>query len=245
MKKTFLPLLIILLFSGSASLAQYITIKDTLGNTINSGSTVSVSGPLDETIHCFFNIQNTGTDSLRIKVRKIENSVVSGSGNLFCFNGNCYTTPVSGNILTLAPGQITDNQTFFYGDYDANGNAGMSSITYVFFNYNNPNDSSYVIVQYNASAGIPDAKKAAGMVSSPFPNPASSGTSFKYNLGAEYPKASIQIYDLLYNKVDELKLNNAAGVVYLNTSDFNSGVYFYSLLINDKALFTRKLVIQK
>jgi hypothetical protein len=245
MKKSILSLLTVFLLAGTISTAQYITIKDIALNTVASGSTVQVSGPLDETIHSYFNIQNTGTDTLRIKVRKIENSLVPGSGNLFCFNGNCYTTPVSGNILTLAPGQITDNSNFFYGDYDATGNSGMSSITYVFFNYDNSNDSSYVIVQYNGTAGIPDPQKAESMISSPYPNPANNGTSFKYNLGSTYPKASIQIFDLLYTKVAEVRLENISGTAYLNTSDLNSGVYFYSLVINDKALFARKLVIQR
>jgi hypothetical protein len=48
---------------------------------------------------------------------------------------------------------------------------------------------------------------------------------------------------MLGKMVKQLVLDEKQGVAKINVSDLNSGVYFYSFLVDEKAIVTKKLVV--
>ncbi len=76
-----------------------------------------------------------------------------------------------------------------------------------------------------------------------YPNPASSFVSMKYDVNEYAKSAKIVLFDMLGKEVKQLIIGDKQGVAKINVSDLSSGVYFYSFLVDEKAVVTKKIVI--
>ncbi len=241
MKKSFL-ILICFVMSISFVFAQNLQIyhNDTL---LVNNATLDITGGATELIKLHLHVKNTSVSTLNVKVKKIENSLVSGSVNYFCFAGTCYgpTTMESPDFVTIATNAIDST---FEADYNAQGNAGTTTITYVFFNTANISDSVSVIVNFTTAVGINDVAKSEVYFSDVYPNPASNNASFSYALPKQTATAKITICNILGATVTDLQLKNLNGKKTINTSELKDGIYFYSLVVNDKVFYTRKLIVK-
>ncbi len=75
-----------------------------------------------------------------------------------------------------------------------------------------------------------------------FPNPANDQLKLKYTLPVGAQKAEIKIYDLQGKLIDELTITNDFDFIYL-PSDYNSGLYLYTLLVDGKVIKTEKIIL--
>jgi hypothetical protein len=76
-----------------------------------------------------------------------------------------------------------------------------------------------------------------------YPNPATSVVNIDYALNRE--SAQIALYNILGVQVYEQTLNSQEGTAKINVSDFTSGIYFYTIKIDGKAIETKKFVISR
>jgi hypothetical protein len=185
------------------------------------------------------NISNTGLD---VKVSKFEVDLIPGSSNTFCW-GMCFppNTYVSPFPQTILPGATCSE---FSGHYNPNANSGVSIIRYTFFDMNNPTDTVCFYTEFNAgTVGINDATSEKARVSNAYPNPASGSTSVDYVLPATASKASIKVRNLLGSLVREVKLTERAGTATIDLNGLNDGVYFYSFVVNNQTVETKRLVV--
>lgn len=242
----------ILLFSigifsllDSLSMAQSLQVLDLDGNDV-SGYVINVWGDSSYAtqMEAPFDVKNISAGIVNVKAKKIENSMQPGSSSTFCWNGYCYlsTVYVSTTAATIASGA---KDTTFSGDYKPKGNLGQSIITYVFFRTDNTDDSAFVIVQFNATpVGFELYSSESFEISNPYPNPASSHTSFNYSF-PENSSASFALSDITGNKIKEIPLNTTQGVLEVSTNDISEGMYFYSFYLNGKMIMTKKLIVQR
>jgi len=242
MKKSYLILAFIII-NASFAFSQNLQIYRN-GNLLNNNTVLNITGGTSELIKLPLHIKNTAIAIMNVKAKKIETSLVQGSENSFCFAGTCYspTTLVSLNFVAIS---LNATDTSFEADYNAYGRSGTSSITYVFFNTANPSDSVSVIVNYTTSVGINDIGKSEVYLSEIYPNPASDIISFSYSLPKQTSKAKITICNILGSGIANIDLNEMNGKKTVNTSDFKEGIYFYSLIVNDKVFYTKKLLIKR
>lgn len=187
-------------------------------------------------------VNNNSSSSIDVLVKKTELSVITGSENSFCW-GTCYlpATFVSPNAITI-PASSSDAGSFI-GDYKPKGYLGATSVRYTFYNKYNVNDSASFIVVYNAGVTAIDDKPKTIEFSNAYPNPASSFVSFNYNLQGTQ-SAEFVITDLLGSELYRGNLQNENNKLSVNVTDFNNGVYFYSLRVNGTMQFTRKLIVR-
>lgn len=217
------------------------------GNAIAHGATIQVIGePTAEYIQAKVDVKNNGTAAIEAKVKKIVNAgdTLAGTTNYFCW-GMCFlpTTYVSPNIITIAPDQVISD---FYGDYNPNMVIGVSRVTYVFFDQNNVNDSVAVTVEYNASpASVGDLISSGVRMSEAYPNPAVNLVNIDYELPQSARKASVVVTNMVGCRVKEVALTNLSGKASVTISDLRNGIYFYSLVVDDQFLMTRKFVVKR
>jgi len=76
-----------------------------------------------------------------------------------------------------------------------------------------------------------------------YPNPASSVVNIDYALNRD--NAQIVLYNILGASVYEQPLKGQEGKATINVSDFASGIYFYTIKINGKAIESKKLIINR
>ncbi len=79
------------------------------------------------------------------------------------------------------------------------------------------------------------------------PNPFSETTTIKYMLPKQVQSANLVISDISGKQIKRVVLDktNRNGQVELTTSEFNSGTYTYSLIIDGNLFETKKMVFQK
>lgn len=244
MKRNFLLLFSMILLSAGTLFAQNILIYHH-GTAVPNDGDIYVWGDFNSLIEVHLAVKNNTSSVMDIKVKKIEQSIIAGSMNYFCWT-ECYApfiflTPDSMRF----PAGHTDSVSFT-ADYMALGNAGTSEVSYVFFNNNNPNDSTSVNIHfYGSPTGIINPTLSKAGISNAFPNPARNTISLDYTLPADAASAHILIRDIVGSTLKQTNLNGLNGKAVINIEDLNSGIYFYSLIVNNEVIATRKLIVRR
>lgn len=189
-------------------------------------------------------VKNVSGATVTVKTKKIETSLIPGTSCNMCFAGLCFLSSVfiSSTQATLTPNDTNNTGSL---DYKPKGHLGESIITYVFFDIGNPNDSAWVVVHFNVTpAGISESTVSNTEISNPYPNPAVDHTTFNYSFAQNTTNAKFILYDLLGSKVKETEITDLNGMLTVNTSNLNGGIYFYSFYADNKMILTRKLVVK-
>jgi hypothetical protein len=77
-----------------------------------------------------------------------------------------------------------------------------------------------------------------------YPNPTTGQLKLKYSLPKDYKTAMIQVRDMQGRLLQELQVTDAFDFIYM-PSNFNNGMYIYSLIVDGKNLKTEKIVLSK
>ncbi len=201
---------------------------------------------------------NTTSSSVNYQVNR---TVLSGPLDAdamlyFCTGTQCYSpqtattwTPTS-LPAALGPNASLPSGSGTYGisaHYDVGAiNNNMTVMYRVYNTAASTVDTAYVTIHYVAStAGIEENQMASGNVSMAYPNPASSVASIKYDMNEFSSKGRIVFYDMLGKKMKDLVLTDKQGVAKIDVSDLTPGIYFYSFIVNDKVMATKKLIVSK
>ena len=245
MKKitTALSLLLSIVYGYSQNIVLLDDNKNVISNTIVD---VSIAPSSNSTLELL--VKNSGSSPDTIKVVRTIYSVDGADQTQFCWGGLCYlyTTNTSSLSLTIAPG---DTVNYAQNGFHAIFNAGTASVTrlihYKFYNMHNYSDSTGVTLRYLSPAGINELSEESGILANAYPNPANSLISVKYDINGASEKGKIIFYDMLGKSVKEIILNDKQGIAKINISDLNAGIYFYTLMTDDKAISTKKLVVSR
>lgn len=250
MKKTLLFITLSLIFI-SGVFAQKLIIKDKAGVDI-TGTTIELAAvSADAVASCKLDVLNNTAAPMNVKVRKYEIAMLPaidpeiGYGLTMCwaqcYPPNVFEVPME---LQIGPNGVCPN---FEGDltYPA-GTLGTVTVKFVFFDIDNPKDTSFVMVNYNiGNVGLKENQFSRAVVSNAYPNPATTTVYFDYKVPASAPSAKIKVSNLLGTTVNVIDLSSKEGKATLNVSDLKNGVYFYSLMINNSAAVTRKFVVNR
>jgi len=242
MKKLLLTLLISTMITA-IGISQNLTLSDANGPIANNG-TITVQGDVDNPILAHVYVTNNSTSTINVRVKKEYISIVPGSSNYFCW-GNCYASDVfiSGITVPISAG-ATDNSNF-EGDYAANGNAGTSTVKYTFYDDSDTTNAVAVNVEYEATlVGINELLDDV-VFSEAYPNPATNQVSFNYSLPSGINEAQVIIRDILGSTVATRLITNQEGKITMNTENLTNGMYFYSIIVNENIVSSRKLVINR
>lgn len=205
-----------------------------------SNANTSLSGASNYLLNGHATITNTGSNTLNIRVKRIQNDLATGHTSYFCWGTFCYpsTTNQSTNasIVYIAPGE---SDTSFRGYLQPSNNVGSSTVTYVFFDDDNPNDS-VAITYYYTAVGL-DEITSAKYLSVASPNPADGYTMISYSNAAR--NSRLVITNLLGMTVKEIVLNDKQNSIMIPTSDLRPGIYMYSLLQDGRFVASRRLVV--
>lgn len=77
-----------------------------------------------------------------------------------------------------------------------------------------------------------------------YPNPTSDQLKLKYQLPPGWKSAKIKIYDINGKLVEDFNITDFFDFIYLPT-DYNNGMYLYSLIVDDKVIKNEKIVLMK
>lgn len=270
MKKILLPICALLLSFGAFS--QSLKFLDPHNSNADvSGTTVSVSADADylnqnpstPELKLYVKNINSTSDSIKVGLKRYElKPYVDSTSNYFCWGATCLGASVSGSqpiryndpadIVYIKTNEINKTLSIYYdpnnyytGTFlDPKYISGNQQFLFVAYDINNPNDSVGVTVSFDITSGINELSKNDYSVKVG-PNPSNGQMKFTYDFKKNYSSKYMQIYDLLGNKVKTVAVNSNKGIINLNATDLNSGIYFYHFMLDNKATSPQKLIITK
>lgn len=77
-----------------------------------------------------------------------------------------------------------------------------------------------------------------------YPNPVTDQLKLKYELPGGTQNAQINIYDLQGKLIETVKVTDTFDFIYL-PSDYNNGMYLYTLVVDGKPIKTEKVILNK
>lgn len=247
MKRLLLSLTMVLAMFAASAQNITVTEKET-GNVVENGATYFVFGDGSELwgeiggeMQIEFDV--TANENMRVVAKKTPNDpIVEGTSTWLCF-GQCLA-PSTGVQETNPEEMTAGNPMLFSGHYMADNYTTVlsqeQSVTFELWNAANPDEKFVINVIFKYS--LDDvAEVSAQNVISAYPTPATSVINFDYNVNGN---AMVVIYNMMGQEVMRSDLNGMSGKLSMNVSDLNSGVYFYSLVINGKTEKSNKIVIR-
>ena len=234
-------------FVSFASYAQNFKITTADDEDVTNG--VLVIAGTDPIMEESLYLENLAPDSVDVMLKRYEINVISNTLNYFCW-GDCFE-PIGVGVqpawYALQPIRLGQNQVEQSGHayYMHENNPGTSTFLYVFYDENDPTDSAWVEVQFEAPAyvGVNELTSADVRMNAN-PNPASQQVTIAYQLDRyRGTNASIAIVDLLGKKQGEYRLQNKKGKLVLDVDKFTPGIYFYSLQVEGRLISTKKLIV--
>jgi len=215
------------------------------GTVLEPNEEITLTGAANNTEMIIeLDVTNNSASAMDVLVKKVENYIIAGSENTFCWAGLCYApfVYVSPNSVNIGAGATHTND--FSGHYNPKSNPGESSISYVFFDANNINDSIMITVIYQTqTVGYGENMTADFSISDPYPNPANSFVKFNYDY-SEMGNTTLEIYSLLGSLVRKVNFTNNTGTKQINIGDLEEGFYFYKVANGSKELKTGKFIVK-
>ncbi|CAN5324511.1 hypothetical protein BH09BAC5_BH09BAC5_06970 [soil metagenome] len=242
MKKQLLALSMGLLSAFALSAQVNYSIVDSVSNNL-TGTTVSYTIPANALDTRVYTITNTGSSTVNIKVKKTVFALNDpGSTVYFCTGSNCYSPSQTLSLVVTLNPSATVALTC---DHFPNNMPGITEVRYTIINQSDPNDSAYFAIEYTSvMTGIATHSFVKPNISNPSPNPASSSFSMNYKMGSSNAQgAKLVVFNMLGDRVMETKIEETDGIIRMDVSTLEQGVYFCSLESDGKMFGTKRLIV--
>lgn len=190
-------------------------------------------------------LHNESNQPKTFLLKNVRGSVGSSQKMKVCFGESCFDAKrdLAKISLKLAPGEIF---TDFYIEFDLGIAETKGTFDLFFVNTENIRESLVVEARYevenNAKSDI--AHKDVKL-SDIYPNPSSRVAQIDYELVNPKAKAKITINSFIGNPIAEYELDPDRNSLVINVSEFQPGVYFYTLFVDNKNVVTKKLQVKK
>lgn len=205
----------------------------------------SYKGSVGDIIQVPVKIKNTFDKPIVLIVKRVETQIGSTQKNFFCPNNNCLDQRTDTYSVRLEPGETLEN--FFIG-LEAGLSEGFSSVKYQVYNKANPSEISHFDLNF-----IVESKQEKNHIYSSqfitlhdlYPNPVITSARIDYNIHREHVKAKIIIHNILGSPLSVYDLQASQNSIKIDADPLNTGIYFYTLYINNESVLTRKLMVKK
>lgn len=216
-----------------------------VSGTINVDVTeADFTGSYTGSLHLVVN-NNSASDKMIIFERHNVSSD-SITTHEICDNQSCMqsSTPTTDHVLYSPNGKlVTAGGTFFWDIHVRFGITahGNSHEKYTVYEVGNETNSVELDVVYTVlSTGVNELANSL-KITKPYPNPANDNVSFNYNLSSN---GYITIHDLTGKQIANVELVQGMQKATFNTSNINSGIYFYNIFVDGVKTSTDKFIVR-
>lgn len=224
--------------------SQAIELRDVHGGSgLINGTTITINGKSSD-FDVAADIQATIKGSSRkMKVTKKELFTgVSGMNNAICWVScslpvSYGTNPIQDtDTLTV----LQDSSHIFNGHIYPQGLYGTTKLRYVFYDDNSASDSAFVDVIFDISNATSQEEVLKTIELKTYPNPVRNG-QLTVSLNNIENGSIIMITDILGQVVYNRNVSSIKTII--NTSEYQTGVYFVSIKSNGQIVKTQKIMV--
>lgn len=198
-----------------------------------------------QTIRIPIRLKNSSDKSQIFVVRKSQSDLGSNQRGYFCLGEDCSDPSQDQFLRKIEPGETLTN---LYYVVETGLVVAVNSFRFEVFSRGNP----AIVLEHSISLAV-EEKPAKSLVFQSkditihdvYPNPVSDQATIDYRIHNESIKAKVVIHNILGSPVGHYDLSVFESKVKIQSDELTSGVYFYTVYLNDVGVLTRKLVVRK
>ncbi len=188
--------------------------------------------------------------TLKMKIEALSTISENDSAN-YCF-GQCYIPKKFNNLAKESPeltiGSVS-TYTGFSGHFKPDNVAPQGgTIKYTFYDINNSDNKAEVLITYGETdyvSSINNLSSNKASFSLAYPNPARNYTTFTYDNVKQNSKSYLIVNSIIGEQIKKFRLpTSKKGKFRINLDGIKKGVYFYSIIVDNKIVKTNKLIIK-
>jgi hypothetical protein len=198
-----------------------------------------------ETIRIPLKIKNNTTRPQFYVVRKSLADLSGSQKGYFCYDKNCLESGVDEFSKRIEPGETIQNLFFVL---ESGIQPGINTLKFQVFAKGNPLD----IMEYSVAVTVHEKSQKPVVFHSKditiedvYPNPVQDIAYLHYRIHNESVSAKVIIHNILGRPLNEIELSPFEDRAKIQTDEFVSGIYFYTVYIDNNGVLTRKLIIRK
>lgn len=200
---------------------------------------------ISETLRIPLKIKNNTTKAQFYIIRKSSSELNSTQKGYFCLDKTCLEQGIEEFSKRVEPGETLQNLVYVL---ESGIQSGQNNIRFQVFTKGNPGD----IIEYGVSVSVQEKNDKPVIFQSKditvedvYPNPVQDLAFMDYRMHNESVTAKVVIHNILGRAIKEFDLSPYEDRAKIMTDEFVSGIYFYTLYLNNNGVLTRKLIIRK
>jgi hypothetical protein len=200
---------------------------------------------ISETLRIPLRIKNT-TDKAQFYIfRKSNNDLGSSQKGYFCLDKNCLDAGIDEFSKRVEPGETLSG---LYYSLETGLLTGQNSLKFEIFVRGNPQSAqqhqvNITIDEHRAKSVVFQSKDIT--IQDVYPNPVSDQAFIDYKIHTETIKAKVVIHNILGGSIGDYELPTFENRIKITTDDLASGIYFYTVYLDNNGVLTRKLIVRK
>jgi hypothetical protein len=199
---------------------------------------------ISETIQIPLRVRNTTDKSQFYVIRKSTSEMGASQKGYFCLGRNCLEQGMDEFSKKVEAGETID----LYYTLETGLVTGLSSLRFEIFMRGNPQHAA----EHNVSVQIDEKRETNFVFHSKditihdvYPNPVTDQAFIDYSIHNEAIKAKVVIHNILGRTMNETELPVFETKIRLSAEELTTGIYFYTLYLDNDGVLTRKLIVRK
>ena len=200
---------------------------------------------VSETVKIPLKIKNTTDKPQFYIIRKANNDLGGTQKGYFCLDKNCLESGIEEFSKRIEPGETLSG---LYYSLETGLITGQNNLKFEIFIRGNPHG----LVQHQVNVTIDENRAKSFVFQSKeitiqdvYPNPVTDQAHIDYKIHSESIIAKVVIHNILGSSIGDYDLPNSEGRIKISTDDFTSGVYFYTVYLDNRGVLTRKIIVRK
>jgi hypothetical protein len=202
----------------------------------------SYQAAISETIQIPVRIKNTTDKPQTYTIRKAPSDAGGFQKGYFCLGRNCVEQAAEEFTRRVEPGEMFD----LYYTLETGLVTGSASLRFeIAARGNHP-------LEHNVTVQIDEKRETSFVFQSRditihdvYPNPVVDQAFIDYRIHNELVKARVVIHNILGRTMNEAELPIYETKLKLQTEELATGIYFYTLYLDNTGVLTRKLIVRK
>lgn len=207
---------------------------------------VEFNGKVNTTQRKSLILQNESEESTSYYLRYLRGNIGSSQNILVCLGETCFDPreDLSQIKIDLEPGEIF---TDLYIEFELGITPTKGTFDLHFFNTSNSRDAFVIESVYNVMGDNPSEQVSHKDVDmgSIYPNPSVRSAQLDYKIKNPDANVRVVINSFIGNPIYDFSLDPVQETLVIPVTDLNPGTYFYTLIVDNKNIVTKKLYVKR
>lgn len=190
-------------------------------------------------------LQNDSDQEKEYFLKHLRGNIGSSQSMKVCLDKSCFD-PVKEPTkvrIKLQPGEI---YTDLYLEFDLGITETRGTFDLHFFNTDNPREAFVIEGVYNVETGNDEYFSHKDIeLGGVYPNPSDRVAQLDYKIKNPGVSARVVVNSFIGNPIYDFQLDPIQTTLEINVTNLNPGVYFYTVIVDNKNIVTKKLVVKR